>query len=185
MWAAGSAIFPRPWEHPTPFDLHYGEDWRARFENDLDSGAWRRWNDEQNRDPDLASHVIILQHRCLCLQGPSIADIFPDVPPEDYRASIVADVEWTWEGMAGHPAYALLNPCRVLWYLREGRVCSKDEAGAWAVDALSSEFRDTLRLALAIYRGESEERSFSEAILQRFAAYITRRIGAVRVQDES
>jgi predicted nucleotidyltransferase len=170
----------RPWEHPMPFDLHYSEHWRLRFEGDLAGGAWRQWNDTQNRDPDLAAHVTILRDRGLCLQGSPIAAVFPDVPREDYRASIVGDVAGTWEGMSGHPVYALLNPCRVLWYLREERICSKEEAGGWAVDALPPEFRDTLLQALAIYRGESEERPFPEAMLQRFAAYITEQIEALQ-----
>jgi streptomycin 3"-adenylyltransferase len=30
------------WRYPTPFDLHYGEDWRASYEADLTTGAWQQ-----------------------------------------------------------------------------------------------------------------------------------------------
>jgi streptomycin 3"-adenylyltransferase len=168
----------RRWEYPTPFDFHYGEDWRASYETDLASGAWRRWNDAQGRDVDLAAHVTILRHRGLCLGGPPVATVFPDVPPEDYRDSLLRDVAWAREEMERHPVYALLNPCRVLWYLREGRICSKDEAGAWAVDALPEAFRDTLRRALAVYRGEAEDAPFPAEDLKRFAEYVAGQFGA-------
>jgi len=52
-----------PWRYPTPFDFHYSETWRAHFEDDLASGAWRRWNEQQREDSDLAAHITILQQR--------------------------------------------------------------------------------------------------------------------------
>ena len=30
------------WCYPTPFDFHYGENWREKFERALASGAWRK-----------------------------------------------------------------------------------------------------------------------------------------------
>jgi streptomycin 3"-adenylyltransferase len=80
--------------------------------------------------------------------------------------------------MSGHPVYALLNTCRVLWYLGEECICSKDEAGTWAVETLPGAFRDMLRQALAIYRGERDDAPFSEEMLCRFAAYATEQIRA-------
>jgi len=154
----------RPWRYPTPFDLHYGEDWRDRFTRDLASGAWRHWNargQPRRRDPDLAAHVTVLRARGRVLLGPPIAEVFPPVPREHYLASIRSDLVWARERLAENPVYAILNSCRVYSYVREGRIASKAEGGEWALgrpgDELSKNERDVISQALAVYRGERED----------------------------
>ncbi len=151
----------RPWRYPTPFDLHYGEDWRDRFTRDLASGAWRHWNargQPRRRDPDLAAHVTVLRARGRVLLGPPIAEVFPTVRREHYLASIRSDLVWARERLAENPVYAILNSCRVYSYAREGRIASKAEGGEWALgrpgDELSKNERDVISQALAVYRGE-------------------------------
>ncbi|MEJ7701527.1 MAG: nucleotidyltransferase domain-containing protein [Pyrinomonadaceae bacterium] len=51
------------WRYPTPFDFHYSEDWREKFERDLADGEWKRWNDIQLFDEDLATHITVTNHR--------------------------------------------------------------------------------------------------------------------------
>ncbi|HEX7022497.1 MAG TPA: nucleotidyltransferase domain-containing protein, partial [Trueperaceae bacterium] len=70
----------RPWRFPTPYDLHFSEDWRQRYEADLAHGAWRQEPDGERTDPDLAAHITVLNRRGLCLWGKPIADVFPEVP---------------------------------------------------------------------------------------------------------
>jgi streptomycin 3"-adenylyltransferase len=169
-----------PWQYPTPFDFHYGEDWRSQLQEQLSTGAWREWNREEHRDPDLAAHFTITRHRGLCLYGRPIDDVFPVVPREDYLASILGDIEWARERMAEAPVYFILNSCRVLWYLREGAICSKDEAGAWAIGDLAEPLRGVARQALEIYRGARGDEAFEVAALRAFAEHVDREIKSAR-----
>jgi predicted nucleotidyltransferase len=151
----------RPWRYPTPFDLHYGEDWRDRFTQDLASGAWHRWNargQPRRYDPDLAAHVTVLRARGRVLLGPLIAEVFPPVPREHYLASIRSDLVWARERLAENPVYGILNACRVYCCVREGRIASKAEGGEWVLERLGKELtereRDVIGQALAVYRGK-------------------------------
>lgn len=144
-----------PWQYPTPFDLHYSEDWRADYERDLAGEGWHRWGHEAHRDPDLAAHITVLHARGVRLAGAPIAEVFPPVPREDYLASIAEDIAWGLERLAENPIYAVLNMCRTLAYLREGRVLSKAEGGAWALAHLEEALHAPVRAALAAYRGEA------------------------------
>src|SRR3712207_9129886 len=62
-----------------------------------------------------------------------IAEVFPPVAPAHYLASILGDVTFSRKVIGENPVYTVLNLCRVYWYLIEGAICSKDEAGVWAV----------------------------------------------------
>jgi hypothetical protein len=82
----------RPWHYPTPYDLHFSEDWRARIQDDVQSGGWRRWNDEEKFDGDLVAHFTMTRQRGIRLWGEPIASVIPVVPAEDYRDSLVSDL---------------------------------------------------------------------------------------------
>jgi len=168
-----------PWRYPTPFDLHYSEAWRARFEGDLASGAWRRWNEEGREDPDLAAHIMMLRQRGVILFGPPIARVFPPVPREDYLASILADYATARDASVQRPVYGGLNLCRVYRYLRDGSICSKEEGGAWAEHALPWDFQPVIQQALAVYRSESVEERFTPAELDAFAHYLDERVSGM------
>lgn len=162
----------QPWRHPTPFDFHFGEDWRKGLEEQMADGRWRTWNDEPRTDADLAAHITITRHRGICLYGEPIADVFPDVPHEDYIDSIVSDYWWGLERIERFPVYFVLNACRILACLREGRVCSKDEGGAWALRTLPEAFHPLVAQALQVYRGSGAEERFDETTLERFVGYV-------------
>ena len=162
----------RPWAYPTPFDLHYGEGWREKYASELASGAWRQWNTVVHKDPDLAAHVTITRARGVCLYGAPILAVFPPVPRRDYLASILGDVRDALERLAEDPVYGVLNICRVYWYLCEGRICSKEEAGAWAARTLPDEFQGVVTQALEIYRGTRADAPFDAEALAGFAAYM-------------
>lgn len=173
----------RPWRYPTPFDLHYGEDWRSRYEQDLTSGCWRKWNEERRRDPDLAAHIAVTRRRGICLYGKPIADVFPEVPRADYVDSIVQDFHWAKECLEKDPVYFVLNACRVLAYLKENRITSKAEAGDWAASALPERLRQIVTTALEVYRGDREEAAFDPEILAQFEAYTERQVKAPAAQE--
>jgi len=161
-----------PWRHPTPFVLHYSEQWRERVHAELASGAWRCWNEGEREDPDLAAHITITRERGIRLFGPPAVAVFPPVPPADYLASILYDFDASRDQIVADPIYGVLNLCRVYWYVLEGRISSKAEAGDWAMHALSPQFRALVRKALATYRGDSMAEQFAPEELTIFAAHM-------------
>jgi streptomycin 3"-adenylyltransferase len=170
----------RPWRHPTPFDFHYSEDWRKKFESELADGKWKNWNAAAPFDDDLAAHVTVLNHRGACLFGEPIRKVFPAVPERDFLDSIVGDVLSPQFGLGSamqYPVYAVLNACRTLAFLRTRRVLSKEEGGKWALENLPAEFRRTISGALDEYRHNRHDRSDLPAEnLARFAAFMKNEI---------
>jgi len=164
------------WSHPTPFDLHYSEDHRLRFEHDLRSGGWKEWGSKRDCDADLAGHVTVTRARGICLWGKPIDEVFPDVPAGDYLASILADVEWA-RGREEIPVdHRLLNLCRVWAYVRDGLVVSKDEGGEWALDALPAGLRGPVAEALDVYRGEAAPAGIEYERVDETSGYMRRNI---------
>ncbi len=141
-----------PWQYPTPFDLHYSEDWREKYTQELATGAWRQWAGVRHKDEDLAAHITVTHTWGICLWGEPIAHVFPEVPPQDFAASIAADLQWALERLETSPVYGVLNACRIYAYFKEGRIYSKAEGAAWALLAMPAEFRPVIETALAAYR---------------------------------
>lgn len=106
--------------YPLPFELHYSEQWRER----IMQGQWPKGN-----DPDLAAHLTVLKQRGCCLADAPIDEIIPVVPREEFEKAIRSDIADVQRDIQEKPVYFILNLCRVIWYLREGVICSKDEAG--------------------------------------------------------
>lgn len=172
---AWSQLFP--WRYPTPYDLHYSEMWRGRYERDLISGAWQAWDAGDACDPDLAAHITMLHARGLCLAGVPVSDAFPPVPAGDYLASLAVDIDESlaaFDAGSGDtdPVYAILNCCRTLAYLREGQFLSKEEGGTWALHTLSRDLHEPVRHALASYRTQAEDRRFDPSVLNVFVLYM-------------
>jgi predicted nucleotidyltransferase len=159
-----------PWRYPTPYDLHYSEGWRSRFEQALENGSWQVWNDQRQEDIDLAAHITVTRARGICLLGQPIEQTFPPVPARDYLAAIWDDFLWARANAVKKPFYFVLNACRVAAYVLEGRICSKEEGGVWALHAAPEAFTNLIAQALNIYRGE-EQHSFDAAALEAFGAY--------------
>ncbi len=165
-----------PFQHPLPFDLHYSEDWRKRYVRALADGMWRTWNDEKKHDPDLAAHITVTRARGICLYGKSILDTLPIVPPPFYAEAIVGDFNDALAEYQSMPVYFTLNACRVLAYLREGYIYSKDEGGMWGLQTLPPELYRVVAQALNIYRGNTADAPFEETALTQFAQYMEQNI---------
>ena len=170
-----SAADLTPWRYPTPFDLHYGEDWRERCEQALAGNGWRQWNDSHQTDVDLAAHITITRARGICLLGQPIAQVLPSVPRQDYIASIWDDFLWARARAADNPPYFILNACRIAAYLLDARLCSKEEGGAWALNTLPADFHMLISQALSSYRGD-ESQPFDADALEQFGASLQKEI---------
>lgn len=165
-----------PFQHPLPFDLHYSESWCERYTQALADGTWRTWNDEKKRDPDLVAHITVTRARGICLSGKPILEVLPPVPPAFYAASIVGDFNDALAQYQHMPVYFTLNACRVLAYLREGHIFSKDEGGTWGLQTLPTALHGVIAQALDVYRGNMADAPFEETSLTRFAQYVQQNI---------
>jgi len=166
----------RPFQHPLLYELHFSESWRERYTRALADGTWRTWNDEKKRDHDLVAHLTITRARGICLSGKPIQEVLPTVPPAIYAASIVGDFNDANAERQQMPVYFTLNACRILAYLRQGHLYSKDEGGVWGLQTLPPELHGVVEQALETYRGHLTGAAFDETALTQFAHYMEEHI---------
>jgi hypothetical protein len=114
------------------------------------SGTFYFINDGVNTDADLAAHITITNTREICVNGKPIGEVFPLVPPSDYLSSIMDDFKYCLESIED-PIYCTLNLIRVYWYLKEGVISSKQEAGKWGLSIFSKELNRTLKKVVKCY----------------------------------
>jgi streptomycin 3"-adenylyltransferase len=176
-----------PWRHPTPYDFHYGEDWREIFVRDLNDGAWREWNAVRRCDGDLAGHITVTHHRGVVLHGAPIAEVFPAVPERDFLASILDDVLSPGFGLnsdLARPVYVVLNACRTYAYLRAGALLSKHEGGAWALGVLPPRFHPVVAAALDAYGHQPDDGGLDREGATEFAIYMREEIERLLLQKQ-
>jgi len=156
----------RTWRHPSPFELHYGEGHREGFALDpLDRLATM-----SATDADLAAHLTVARKAGIALVGPPPADVFPEVPFDDYREALGSDLEWARTVRSA--LYGILSPCRVWATLATGEVHSKTSGASWALDRLPEDMRPLVQAALTSYTGAGESIEVDEAARQRLLDYI-------------
>ncbi|CDQ19366.1 aminoglycoside adenylyltransferase domain-containing protein [Halobacillus karajensis] len=108
------------------------------------------------------------------MYGVPICEVFPVIPKKDYLDSIMNDYKDCLENVLEAPVYCVLNILRVYLYLLEGRICSKDEAGRWA---MNSPYASTVGKVLKRRRGEAI--SFSDEELLAFKEYYQKKVEAL------
>lgn len=167
-----------PYQHPLPSDLHYSESWREKYQTDLASNAWQRWNEKQQTDPDMDAHLTILHDRGITLHGQEHQAIFAPVPSQHYVTAIIDDYYWGREKKLSNAVYFILNACRVHAYLQEQHIYSKDEGGVYGLTKFPVQFINPITQALDIYRGRMPERSFEVSVLDAFSEYMDNYIQA-------
>ncbi|AST91899.1 MULTISPECIES: aminoglycoside adenylyltransferase domain-containing protein [Sutcliffiella] len=160
------------WQHPSPFEFHYSEFWRERYEQELANGTNNYINEHVHTDPDLAAHLTITFHRGICIEGKPIHDVFPNVPREDYVSSIIGDYEDCLENVEQDPVYCILNMLRVFMYVKDGIISSKEEAGRWGMTILPEGLIPTVEKAAANYANDTEMYSFNREELIIIRDYI-------------
>lgn len=140
----------KKWQHPSRFEFHYSEAWRTHLEK-LDPPFL---NVQGWTDPDLAAHLMIIRKKGRVLYGSPIERVFPQVGKEDYLSAILGDFEECVENVLDDPVYCVLNMVRVYRYLKEGDICSKEDAAEWGSEALRHVFHQTLDKVLRRRKGE-------------------------------
>jgi len=158
----------KPFQDPTPYELHYSNAYRTDFQCDMTATC----QEMQGYDPDLAAHMTVTGKVGIVLCGAPIEDVFAPVPRESYFRSIWYDVENAAEEIKDNPVYYVLNLCRVLACVEDGLVLSKAQGGEWGMEHMPEE-RTLIGSALAAYREngslpqENELVSFAEKALLR------------------
>ncbi|WP_096189610.1 aminoglycoside adenylyltransferase domain-containing protein [Evansella halocellulosilytica] len=149
--------------HPTPFELHYFHSQYLTDKNYVCGG-------DGFDDPDLAGHIVVTYERGMTLYGEEIKKIFKPIEQKYYIDSIVNDIKDAPAKIGDNPVYFTLNLCRVLYYLKEGAVSSKAEAGEWAVANLPGQYRKLVNHFLYVYKGQKiDSISFNNNELTEFA----------------
>ena len=161
----------KPFIYPTPFELHFSSghlDWYKKSPEEY----IREMN---GTDKDLAAHFTIINKRGKCLYGPSIKEVFDEVPSDDYMDSIWYDVEHAKKEIIYFPMYLTLNLARVLAYKEEGLVLSKKEGAEWAITKLPLEYHPLINDALREYI-EGLDVSYNKSLAKKYAKYMIKRI---------
>jgi predicted nucleotidyltransferase len=164
------------WQHPCPYDFHFSEFWRERYENDLVSGTYKYLNGEVNTDADLAAHIMITTTRGVCVKGSHIGDVFPLVPRSDYLSSILGDFKDCLTNIEEDPIYCTLNLIRVFWYLKEEVISSKLEAGNWGLVTFPKEMSMTINKVVKCYSSEADTCDFEKDELELIKNYISEKV---------
>lgn len=141
-----------PFRYPTPFSLHFSPMHLKAWKTDL-AGYCRSMHGE---DRDLAAHVTVARQMGFSIYGPPPAQLFGPVPHADYLDSILRDIADAEEEAPANPTYFVLNQCRVLAYLRDGLVCSKEEGARWALEHLDPCWASLIHTCLENYRTGSK-----------------------------
>lgn len=163
----------KSWQHPCPFDFHYSEFWRKQYEDDLLMCTYKFINEDINTDTDLAAHITITNYRGVCVEGEPIDEVFPSVPRSDYILSILSDFQDCLENIEAEPVYCSLNLIRVFWFLKQGVISSKQEAGNWGLETLPPEFKITISKIVDCYSKKKGTNKFEKDELLLLKNYIS------------
>lgn len=135
-------------KYPTPYELHYSNQWLEKYlENPLSLCG-----EEIKIDKDLAAHFTIIKYVGSVVYGQPIEEVFGKVPKENYIDSIKCDIEDAKVEIIHNPVYIVLNLCRVLAYIKEDLILSKEQGGVWGLKNLPREHCNILNDALNSYR---------------------------------
>ena len=161
-----------PFVYPTPYELHFSVRHLAWYKENPDDYVHRM----NGTDKDLAAHfTMITNNRSKCLYGAPVAEVFAEVPKNDYMDSIWFDIENAPEEISNHTMYLTLNLARVWAYQKDGLILSKKEGGEWAIKNMPAEYHSLINDALKEYL-ESAKVVYDEALAVRYAEYVIRHL---------
>jgi len=160
--------------YPMPFEFHYSETWRGKFENGQ-IGPFPKG------DPDLSAHLRVIRERGITLFGKPINKVFGAISDEDYLKALRYDLEEAQESMTKDPVYYILNLCRILAFTQAKRIMSKKEGGEWY---LSNEkgFQKLVKKALECQFLGSKA-NFDQRALNKFVKYVLGKIDKARCRS--
>jgi streptomycin 3"-adenylyltransferase len=153
-------------QYPMMVDVHY-EYWGNIFEN--------------KKDKEILSNLYTTRRRGFRVWGTPISRVFSKIPAGYHLRAVKEDIEHTRKYLHVDPkdtgynvaVYWVLGSCRILAFIREGRVLSKLEGGRWGLANLPEEYHDLIEQAVSCYQGDGEENgTWKREELGAFAGYM-------------
>lgn len=160
-----------PFIYPTPYELHFSNGHLDWYLEDPEDYVLKM----NGTDKDLAAHFTIIRNRGIAIYGLPIHEVFGIVPKKDYIDSIWFDVKNAKEDILENPLYVILNLTRVLAYLKEEKILSKEEGGKWGLANLPEEYHFLIQQALNEYKN-SEEQAYDFKLAKKYAKYMLNEI---------
>jgi predicted nucleotidyltransferase len=157
-------------QYPIMVDLHF-EYWGEIFENE--------------KDKEILSNLYTTRKRGFRICGKPISKVFSEIPSRYHLRSVIEDLKCTRKHLHESPervgydpaVYWVLGSCRILAFIREGRVLSKLEGGEWGLASLPKEYHTLIEQALSCYQGRKKGDSrWNNKELDDFADYMTKTI---------
>ncbi|WP_445001926.1 aminoglycoside adenylyltransferase domain-containing protein [Exiguobacterium alkaliphilum] len=163
----------REWVHPSPFEFHYSEAWRAKMEKTTIDELLRK--QRGMTDPDLAAHLKVIMERGRVLFGAPMHELVVGFEDEHYREAIKDDALDCLSSLENHPVYSVLNLVRVMAYETDGRVLAKREVLDWAKrQPIPPDLLHVIKKAATAYAGE--DMTFSRSELEDFNIFAHERL---------
>jgi predicted nucleotidyltransferase len=141
----------RPWRYPPRFDFQYGE-W---LREDLVAGNLAPWPPV---NPDVAVLLTMVRDGGSPILGPHPADLLDPVPRQDLERAMSDELPSLVADLEPDTRNVLLTLARMWTTVATGRIVSKDEAAAWALERLPPSARLALERARAGYLGSLDDR---------------------------
>jgi len=138
-----------PFVYPTPYEMHFSNSYLESYKTNL-AAQCRSLNGTDKTDKDLAAHITVTRAVGFPLCGAPISEVFGEVAREYYTDSLMYEIENAVEEIVRNPVYFTLNLCRVLAYLTDGLVLSKEQGGKWGAEHLPR-YIELISGALAAY----------------------------------
>jgi len=157
----------KTFSYPTPFLLHYSNFHKERAMQNLSDYCLNM----TGTDIDLAAHFTVVKKVGVSIIGKPVDEVFADVPAQYYLDSIKSDIQAAESEIVSNPVYIILNLCRVLAYIKEGLVLSKQQGGRWGIDKLPGKYSDLIKNAAQCYSSDGEF-EYDTGLLKQFAGYM-------------
>ncbi len=149
-----------PFVYPTPFELHFSQ-MHIKWYSDNPDDYIRKMN---GTDKDLAAHFTVIKTRGKCLFGLAISEVFGEVHEQYYMDSLWSDIEEAAEEITDNTMYLTLNLARVMAWIKEKKILSKQEGGEWGLNNLPDKYHPLLQEALKEYKGIKPEYDMDLAV---------------------
>jgi Domain of unknown function (DUF4111) len=133
-------------------------------------------------DPDLLLHFpIVRQSGRLLGSGTPPEEVFAPLPRSLVLAAMATELDDALSSDEATPEYILLNACRNLAYLEEGRLCSKIGGGRWVLGHVPEIDPQLVTAALRRQDGSDPDAPLDAAAVRQAAQQVA---GQLRVATE-
>ncbi len=133
---------------------------------------------ENEPDKEVLAHLYEVKERGFCMWGKPIGKVFQKIPAKYYLLAIVDDLKYTRKYLLEDPTYWVLNACRIMAFINEGKVLSKLEGGQWGIENLLEKYHNLIKQAMSCYQMKANKDQIprNKEELEDFAKHVFREI---------